>query len=334
MKKLRLEKIREFYGLRLFGQKGWLYNPHFNCVSCGKHGKFGFKISKKGGVVHCFKCEFKTSIFKFLKEQGKEDFIIYDRERSLKEKLPNINTETQVERKELKEVDLPLGFKRLKQDDYLDSRGFQPWQYKQFKVGETDSILEEKLNDGLIFQIFQKGKRVAWLFRSRKDKDWHEENIQRAKLGNEKLVLRYRNSDDTDFDGILGGVDEIKKKTKRLILVEGLFDKANVDKLLKLNERKDMKCCFTFGNKVSDEQIRLIEETNVEEIILMYDPGTIKQIKTYSSRLSKKFKVWVAEIKGDDIDPGNISLKYLEEIMNNLVDFLYFYKNRIDLKFK
>jgi len=336
MRKLLHKKVVEYYKLVPFGSKGWLYNPYFNCTnpSCGKHGKFGFKISEKGGGVHCFKCDHTESIFSFLKGQGKMEFVLFNKETSIKEKLSPIDVDEEHVGVELEPMEMPIGFKRLDHDEYLDGRGFEPWQYKQFEVGFTDSFLEKKLNNYIIFTIRLKGEIVAWLARSKRSKKWHKKNDKQAKKGKCPMVLRYRNSADTEFSNILGGFDEISKKTKRLILVEGLMDKANTDKLMKLNETKKTKCCFTFGNKISDEQIRLIGETNVEEIILMYDCNTIKQIKTYSAKLSQRYKVWIAEITDEEIDPGNMTKEYLDGLLSNLKDFLYFYTSRIEYNLK
>jgi len=71
--------------------------------------------------------------------------------------------------------------------------------------------------------------------------------------------------------------------------------------------------------------------TNVKTIILMYDPGTIDQMKKHGLELSKNFEVFVAEIKDKNMDPGDINSNYLSEILKNMKNILYFYNNRINL---
>jgi len=123
---------------------------------------------------------------------------------------------------------------------------------------------------------------------------------------------------------MLGGLDEITDRTHTLILVEGLMDKANIDRLMDLDNIDEIKCCFTFGSNLSEDQIKLIPNS-VEEIILMYDLGTFNIMQDVGSRLLTMFDVKVAILKDDDIDPGNMDKKYLFNILENLKEFLYFY---------
>ena len=124
---------------------------------------------------------------------------------------------------------------------------------------------------------------------------------------------------------MLGGLDEITENTHTVILVEGLFDKANLDHLMDLNDQEEIKCCYTFGSDLNITQADLIPLT-VERIILMYDKGTIHNMKEAGGRLMSLFEVQVALIKDLDIDPGNMDKKYLGQLLLTLKDFLYFYR--------
>ena len=97
---------------------------------------------------------------------------------------------------DLEECELPKKLEYIKNDEYLNNRGFNKRYYEQFKPAITNFFLERKLQDKFIFQFTMKGKTVAWLARSKKSKEWHEQNLKEFKEGKSKLVLRYENSKD------------------------------------------------------------------------------------------------------------------------------------------
>ena len=314
------DKIISEFSLRSFGSKGWLRGK-LACPECNRSDKFGITFKDKGGVAHCFYCSISLPLGKILKDIGRSDLCEFDREyegvkelKSLREeKLPlTVNI-----------AKLPLGFKKIKNDYYLDRRGFTEEQYIQYGVGVAE--LDPRTVDKLVFQVCQGGRLVGWLARSRKSKEWHHENLKQSKEGKAPLVLRYRNSEN-DFSKLLGGIDEITPNTHTVILVEGLFDKANLDRLMKLNEQDEIKCCFTFGSDLNIAQADLIPKT-VEKVILMYDAGTVSSIKDAGMRLLSMFEVKVALIQDENVDPGNISEEELSNLFLNLQDFLYFYRS-------
>lgn len=311
--------IAEFH-LRPFGQKGWV-KGQLVCPKCNRSDKFGVMFVEKSAVTHCFYCSESFPIAKILGDLGRSDLLEFEYEYIGATTLPLL-TETKVN-VEKKSVTLPLGFKRIEKDDYLEERGFLPWQYEQYKIGVAE--LDPKTEDKVVFQIFQKGELVGWMGRSRKSKEWHHDNLKRHKEHDEKLVLRYCNSNH-DFSKMLGGLDDITPKTHTVILVEGLFDKANIDRLLELNEDEAVKCCFTFGSELSNDQIDLIPKT-VELVILMYDDDAIRKMQVAGSRLLSLFEVAVAVIYDPNIDPGNISSTNLYKLLLNVQSFLYFYSH-------
>jgi len=331
--KINKEKTIDDLGLTFFGGKGWMRSPDLVCTECGKAGKFGILFSEETGVVHCFKCGHSDSLVKFLKSISKSDLIIYETEISLTKKLKTISRD-QYEPKELPEVKLPKGFKHITNDEYLRERGFESYQYEQFEVGVTNHFLEKRLHNYLIFVIKQNRRTVGWLARSRQTKEWHEENLRQNKEEGVKLHPRYLNSSGTDFDHILGGVDELTDNTHTVIAVEGLFDKTNISNILKTNEYEELKVLFTFGNKFSEPQIYELRKSNVKTIYLMYDEGTIQQSKQYSMELSKYFEVFVCYIDDPKIDPGNMDKNYLSKILDNAENYLYFYTSKINSKIK
>lgn len=328
--KIDKKKFVEEFNLSSFGAKGFLHSKYFNCPFCGGGGdKFGIKIENGSGVFNCFRCGTKGSIFKLLKKINRLDLISSEGEDfSFKDKLEDLLSISGYKEEEIscKEIPKPLGFKLLKYDDYLNKRGFLDWQYKELNAGKC---IDPKLKNMVTFLLFEDGKCVGYLSRSKRSKEWHKKNLEEAKRGMCKLVLRYDNSKDTKFEKVVGGIDEvIDGETKTVILVEGIMDKANTDRVLGLNESPEVKCCFTFGCKLSDIQMLKILRKGVENVILLYDPGTIQQVKTTSLRLLKYFNILIGEIKGEK-DPGEMDIFDFEKVFLSLKDPIEFYLNRV-----
>jgi len=311
------QKVISEFRLKGFGSKGWL-RGELVCPECQKGDKFGTLFTEGGGVCKCFYCSKSFPLWKILKDLDRGDLLDYEYKETYS--LPSLMDKSVIE--ENKEVTLPLGFVRVNKGlPYLDSRGFTESQYEQFKVGIAG--LDPKTEDKIVFLIYQHNKLAGWLARSVQSKEWHHENLKRHKEFDEPLVLRYRNSEN-DFAKMLGGLDEITENTHTVILVEGLMDKANLDRVMKLNLCEEVKCCFTFGSDLSAEQVDLIPN-HIQEVILMYDKGTLSNMREAGGRLMSLFDVKVALIEDEDIDPGNIPEKYLVEILLSMKDFLYFY---------
>jgi hypothetical protein len=176
-----------------------------------------------------------------------------------------------------------------------------------------------------VFTIFHRKEIVGWLARSKKSKEWHKQNLKAFKEGKCSLVLRYRNS-ETDFSKILLGFDEITTETEEVWLVEGLFDKSNIDNLYNLYVLDKVKCCATFGSKVSRDQINLLKETGVKRIKLMYDAGTLEQNKKYGTELSKRFDVKICIFDNEDIDAGCATKQYVDDVISKEQDILKYYR--------
>lgn len=340
--KVSRERLIQEFNLRPFGAKGWMNNKNLSCPFCGGGGdKFGIYLNDRGsGSFHCMRCDQKGSIFKFLKKIGRMDLLLMteDEDFTFKDQLENFLVESRLEDKdlELPEIGKPVGFKPITSDEYLEGRGWTPSQFEQFHVGTT---IEPTLKDKITFLLYEEGRLVGYLSRSKKSKEWHKENLEKAKKGLCKLVLRYDNSKGAEFEKIVGGLDEIVEgETVTVILVEGIMDKANTDKVLGLNDQKEVKCCFTFGCKLSDEQMLKIFKKGVQKIILLYDSETIQQVKSTSLKMTKFFEVLIGEIiifkdpknKREGMkDPGEMNLEDFEEVFSNLKDPFDYFVNRV-----
>jgi len=323
----------EDFQLKTFGAKGWLGSKLLPCPYCGKGDKFGISFTDNGnsGVYHCFHCDKKGSVFVLLRDLKREDLIIKDgnNEYNLKGKI-DVSLSIMQERDEdlsCPEISMPLGFRPLKECKYLEDRGWEKWQLEMYHAGTT---IEPKLRNKITFLLYEDGKLIGYLSRSMLSKDWHKQNLLDFKAGKSKLVLRYDNSNSTPFERVLGGIDEVTKDTKTVILVEGIMDKANTDKVLHLNESPETKCCFTFGCKLSDAQMEKLHRKGVENVILCYDPGTIQQVKSASLKLSKKFNIKIGELTGTK-DPGEMDVCDFEKVLLNLFTPIDYYANRLEV---
>ena len=317
--KINPERVKTDLSLTPFGAKGWLANHNMECPWCGRAGKFGFIFKGKSGVTHCFFCDTSKPVSIFLKETGRTELLSFEREFVSGSKLKSLRPKKTKIKDEIKDVSLPRGIKRLKNDPYLDGRGFTKEHYKLFQPSFTKHFIEHKLHDTIIFKIFNNGKLVSWLARSRKSYEWHKENLEQFKAGEARLHLRYTNSEGTEFEKILGGLDEITENTEVVIVCEGLFDKINVDRRLKLNKFEETKCIFTFGNKFSSEQMNLLKaKKSVKTVILMYDHGTVKISREVGLNLSNYWQTWIAHLDDPDIDPGDMTLKQLNKVLGSV----------------
>lgn len=320
---VNIDAIKKEFKLIPFGNKGWFNSNMIECPNCKKTGKFGIKFSEKGGAVNCFKCDHHQGIYKYLIEIDRRDLIKDVEQASFKTTVKSIedlieeSKSLELSKLDLPEISLPFKTVKVDSDAYLDERNFCSEHYENFDVRVTNSLLSLDYKDYIIFSIFQNYKRVALLCRSKRSKAWHKQNDEDAKTGKAEMFLRYKNS-SSDFAKILGGYDEVTNITHTLILVEGIFDKNGVDYNLELCENDEIKCNFTFGNKLSDDQISLIKKKkSVKNVIMMYDSGTTGQQKSSALKLSRHFDVTVCHIDNPDVDPGDMTFDYMSTILEN-----------------
>lgn len=325
-------------GLKSFGQKGWLRNEQ-ECPYCHKKGKWGVKFGDESHhSFHCFICNKVTSLRNYLFKIGRADlaknnFQIKEYDSPLASIY--VQREADVEEEEnVKSCELPYGLEPISEDEYLDDRGFLPCHYEEFEPCFTKSVLELKLHNYLIFKIKHGETIVGWLARSRYSKEWHEENLKESKRLGIPPQLRYKNSKD-GFTGFLGGSNFIGDNTDTVIVVEGLFDKVNIDRLLGLKKNDNMAVVFTFGKSISKDQIAIIRRNSgVKNIILMYDEDALQASKDSAMVLNKHFNVYVARITDKGVDPGSMDGDYLTRILDNMQDPINFYTNNIKIDLK
>lgn len=313
--------------LKPFGAQGFYQDKDSPCPFCEKKKKWGIVFNDTGTSFnfHCFKCGKKTNAYNFLKQVNRLDLIKNQYENTIKTSLTRlVEDEEEIEEKIVfKPVSLPFRLKRLERDEYLDSRGFKPFHYDFFEPSETNSALEKDLKGYIVFKMKMDGVVIGWLARSKRSKEWHEENLREAKELGKKPKLRYENS-KTDFTKILGGYDDLTEETKIVIVVEGLFDYIGIDTKVLDHDDPSIKCVFTFGNSISKEQIHFLREKGIEKVILMYDPDKPEQVKSAGLTLQKYFDTKIALLKDKKKDPGNASAEEIWEALEDLIDPINF----------
>ena len=264
-----------------------LINPKLNrrgqyicdCPLCGKAQHF--YISKHTQMWDCKKCGEYGSIYKLLKLLDKTYLLggatveIRDNIESIRQLMQEQIADDEVTLKELPVIKMPVGWKvSVASTEYLLGRGITPADCKRYNIGATD--LYRKYQNYVLIPIYDGGKIRGFVGR-----------YGARKVPSDRL--RYNNSVGTEFSELLFGYDEITENTTTVILVEGIFDKISVDKVLHLWDSEDIKCVCTFGKKISPEQSKKLMLKGVTNVILLYDFDAIKDIKKYGLELENNF---------------------------------------------
>jgi hypothetical protein len=306
-------------------------NLYGTCPYCGED-EFGISLEDYH-QFRCFrgsKCGETGNIFTLLKYLGKMELLgdrNYYKETDIFSKLErkSLSPNTESVDLELPNVKSPLGWRRLESNKYLEGRGFTQREFLKYEVGTTKILT--KFRDYVIFLIRQDGFIKGYVSRNIQSKQYIDSKNSEIKLRNkgksrdekEPLILRYSNSTDTDFSKILYGVDEVVEGvTSTLIIVEGLFDKINLEIISpELFEDKQVVVCCTWGKKISKEQVAKIVEKNISQVILLYDPDAINDSKRYSSELERVVDV-VKVGYLQDKDPGDLDTSEFLKVLENL----------------
>ena len=262
------------------------------CPFCGKEQHF--YINKKTQMFDCKKCGEFGNIYKLLRFLDKTyllngatientDTIV-----SVRSMLASELESSEVSVTELPEVKMPVGWRVLHNSNpYLLNRGITPELCERYKFGSTKML--RKYDHYVLIPIYDGGKIRGYIGR------YGSKRVPDGKL-------RYNNSIGTQFSQLLFGYDDITENTATVILVEGIFDKIAVDKVLRLWESEEVKCVCTFGKKISGEQIEKLKIKGVSRVILLYDFDAIKDIKRYGIELENHFITSITYTTKKDID--------------------------------
>lgn len=263
------------------------------CPFCGKERHF--YVNPTTLQFQCKKCWEEGGVYKLLSHLDKlyllegatvEERDVITKIRDLKaDAVEDITLEPLPPRK------MPVGYRVCRHDDYLENtRGLTPAVMKRYGLGRT--TLMRRFADYILIPVTTDGVITAFQGRyaAKKVPDG---------------ALRWRNDTGADFAKMLYGYDDITAPGATVILVEGVFDKIAVDRRLRLDECDDVKCCATFGKKISDYQRAMLQHRGVRSVVLLYDFDAIKEIKKYAFELDKYFATNIVFTTKKDIDECN-----------------------------
>jgi hypothetical protein len=295
-------------------------NLYALCPKCG-HDEFGISLANNH-TFNCFRksqCGWTGNIYTLLKFLGKVKEFLSEQEIDIFEKLDSNLGEKIVELDlTLPEISVPLLWKRVDDDPYLRERGFADYQFQKFEVGRS------KLHkDYVTFLVRKESKLIGYVGRSIKKKEWIDAyNEEQERIGSKLVYLRYKNS-TTDFTRALFGLDEVKQGvTTDVILVEGIFSKTKTDLNLGLDEFDDMKCCSTFGAKLSPFQIELLKLKGVKNLWVWFEADVLNKVKDIVADAALHFHVRVSYLNGKD--PNDIGPDAAMELLDQSKDWLNF----------
>ena len=263
-----------------------------DCIFCGKEDHM--YVNKRTQMFDCKKCGTQGNIYKLLRFLEKTYLLggatieAVETIKSVREMLANEIENSEVGLLELPEVKMPVGWKVLKNSNpYLRNRGITPELCERYEFGTTKMF--RKYDNYILIPIRDNGEVRGFIGR------YGSKEVPDGKL-------RYNNSTGTQFSQLLFGYDEITQNTNTVILVEGVFDKIAVDKVLDLWSSEDIKCVCTFGKKISEEQIAKLKIKGVARVILLYDFDAIKEIKKFGLELENHFVTDITFTNKKDID--------------------------------
>jgi len=309
-------ELKKLLLLRPSGNKGW-FTSMSPCPFCGKKGKLGIIFGKQTSSFHCYsgKCGKEGSIYLVLEKLGRTDLIQGYKPVDLTKKLENrLTGEDEIEL-DVKTCKMPMGFKRVYSNPYMEGRGFTAKKFEKYLVGETK--IDPKLKkDYIIFGVIEGGEVKGYLGRNTKydKKELENENKRRELLGL-KPIMRYLNS-SSPFEKLVFGLDEITEETKEIIGVEGITDKFNIEDFVD----KSTVIIATFGKNLSIFQILKIMRNgpNIENFILMRDPDALAKMKEESFKVEHYLPT--KAIRLIDKDPGELSREEFNELYKKQYD--------------
>lgn len=336
-----VDKFKTDFSLKPTGQKGWYISAHkdagLSCPFCHHTDgtRLAFIFSENACSFKCPKCGNTARLERYLWLIKRPEYISNIRQikqQDILKKKTLIKQEENLKIESLETVSLPLFFKRLKYSPYLQSRGAKLELYKHWVIGKTD--FESDLKDYIIFVIPENGVNVGWVARSQLSK----QEVEDYNKTHKKKILRWRNSKSTDFGQIVFGLDEINEETEEVIIVEGITSKMRVDCELETWNNSKIKCCCTFGKKLSPIQLQKIRNKGDFKVILFYDSDAIRESKETVYKLKKEFsEVFVAfcdykNEKGEYKDAGDLTKEELLNVLSKVQTPFEFFESKMQKK--
>lgn len=289
------------------------------CPYCGQ-SEWGISIYTENHPFNCYRkkaCGRTGNIFTLLTELGRLDEFISSVQHVSHNLISKIGEQIQEPiNLTINTITPPIGWKRVFDNEYLNNRKFSAREYQDYPVGV--SKIDSRVGRNYItFLVKQFGEIKGYVGRHIWDKKRIDNYNKKAKLEGKLQIQRYSNSPETDFSKLLYGYDEITLKTKLVILVEGIFDKIAIDRMLHLYQQDEIKCVATFKCHLSPEQSYLLQLKGIRSIVLLYDGDVIREIKKTGYDCENLFEnVKIAYLQ--DKDPDEMCLEELDETLSRL----------------
>lgn len=307
---LDVETLREYFTILNVDSKR--KNARGVCPECGG-GEFYISLIREGNPFRCWrsnKCGFAGNSISYLKKIGKLGLFL-DAGKGYKEYLTLIELEPEIVVDDIlieEETKLPLGFKRTFDHEYLNNRGFDESHYHRYPVGITK--IEPSYRSRLIFPIMSNDKINAYVGRAI----------------NDTITPKYKNSTTSVSNTLYGLNDYLKQDVG--IIVEGIFDKKNIDDYLEyVGLDQDIICFSTLGSSLSDNQVKILNNRGIRNIVIMYDKDVV-----HLTRKNSEYFLFFDEIFCtfvDSKDPGVATFDQIEKALNNVQSINQFSFNTV-----
>ena len=303
-----------FKKVRLSGDKK---NIYMLCPACGED-EFGISL-KDGHRFGCFRskcCGFKGSVQRLLSQLGITQAQVKPYIISGTSDFSTLTKYRKPEEAEKKRR-LPLWYE---QGGGTSTEALHCEQYLNRRLGNgLSSDIEwgysAEYKDYIIFPIRDSNKRlINWNARAIK-----EEALSRYRLGYEST------------DTIYGMHEPVRGDT--VILVEGMFDKFNVDGWIKDRSVRGVFCLSSLGSFMSKEKIETVLSTKARKVVLWFERDNKAMHKKFYSNLKSLSNFFIVSYSSfynsdpGDCDYGELDKRWAEQIGSHN----YFERNFVNL---
>ncbi len=295
--------IAHYFDWREYIESNFTYKPtdrgaelRVCCPAC-LESKYKCYVNPEKRVFNCFKCEFSSrtsDVFDFVAKtesltrnqavlrlfQQYKDFTAENVEFGVDKPKPS--------KVALRVVSLPKNthsifvgntVREMGQPylDYLVSRGFTPLEVKQASTlfcVKSPPDDEDDVSKRVVWPVYSgDGVLVSWVSRDITDKHY----------------LKYKNAKNSDISKALW--PNVSPKTTSAVIVEGIPDCMALRRL-----GYDAYC--TFGKKISEAQVELLQAWGITEVILFWDKKDAKkQMQLAAEYLTSRFTTYVADLR-------------------------------------
>ena len=281
--------------------QGWI---GISCLFCSDSG-FHLGINLTSNFASCWKCGFKGSVYKIVKEI--EQSVSFPETLFIMEKYQDFTRMSLVKYEEESEykskIEIPTIFTKADWPNvpnilkkFLIDRGFDPETICRNKSLFYGGIVG-RFKHRLILPVTLRGKLVSWVGRDLTGRS----EIKYLNLEEEKSVLPVKKT--------LYGFDEVTPG-KNIVVVEGPLDQWKLGP----------GSVATFGTQWTMSQVKLLRELVPNKVIILFDSEVDAQNSAYY--LSKQ--IWFCNCEIVSLnnvkDPGELPIEHGKKAMKELMN--------------